>query len=500
MAPNATPLWTAVFIAGCAGGSSEPTPVTDAAVEPALDAAAEPALDAALAPALDATSDAGPRPDVARPRDATTDARGTELDAAEPPSRHDADARPPEDVPGPAPDAALPRCGAFVDDCDHIVPAEVQEHHMQAVDGCAFGLVRDGTVEQAGLLADGVAGAADGYRSLAQVLGDLNRDGRRGITAGAADRLKNHDFVGVRWNSGDHDVDYWMPQGITGGSDAQADGRPEGRRLFLVSWYHKTDARPTKGARISLLDLTDVGEPSYRHLLLVDPVERDGAPTFGAAEYDGGGALHAGGIVWWGRWLYVADTRQGLRVYDLGRITRVPDTDDKDRVGVSAGRVDAHGYRYAVPLVDRYRPAPGACPVKFSFVALDRSSDPPSLVSGEYHSDHPRGLLVHWRLDPETGWLEEEEDGVVRGVDGRVSGQTRVQGALSYEGSTYLSSSSQVGRLGRLYRTRPGLESRITAWPYGCEDLYMERDTDLIWTATEHPGAREVVGIPLRRP
>ena len=81
-----------------------------------------------------------------------------------------------------------------------------------------------------------------------------------------------------------------------------------------------------------------------------------------------------------------------------------------------------------------------------------------------------------------------------------MSAQTRVQGALSYEGNYYISSSSQFTRFGRLYRTRPGRESAISAWVYGCEDLYYERRTGLIWTAAEFEDFRDVIGIPLPLP
>jgi len=505
MGSRLQPVLFVLAATGCAAAadSQEAAPTPDAAdagrVEADIGRARPDAADAGpgAADVPEASPDATePEPDAGLPAlDAGGDSGSADTgDAA--PSAPDA-AR---DAASPEADAGAPRCGPLPGACDHVTPADVREHHMQSVDGCAFGLSRDGNAEALRVLADGIAQAADGYRTLAQVLDDLNREGRPGISAGAADRLRNHDFVGVRWNDGDEDVDYWMPQGITGGSDALGAGRPEGRRLFLVSWYHKTDDRPSKGVRVSLLDLSDPAAPRYRHLLLVEPVGGAGGPSFAATEYDGGGALHAGGIVWWGDRLYVADTHQGLRVFDLGRIVRIPDTDDKRRIGVSPGRVDAHGYRYVVPQVDRYRPVAGACPVKFSFVSLDRSTDPPTLLSGEYHANHPRGRLVHWRLDPGSGWLEEEADGVVRGVDGRISGQTRMQGALTWQRDYYLSSSSQVGNLGRLYRTRPGRESRITAWPRGCEDLYLERDTGLVWTATEHAGSREVVGIPLLPP
>ena len=162
--------------------------------------------------------------------------------------------------------------------------------------------------------------------------------------------------------------------------------------------------------------------------------------------------------------------------------------------------MDAHGYRYAIPLMGRYTLHPDACPVRFSYVGLDRSTDPPRLVTGEYFSDHPNGRMVAWEIDPDTGRLNVL-NGELRGVDAYVSGQTRMQGGLTLEGDVYISSSSQTpSNYGRLYRTHPGMESSISAWPYGCEDLSYESQTGIIWTASEHPGRREVVGIPLLRP
>ena len=79
--------------------------------------------------------------------------------------------------------------------------------------------------------------------------------------------------------------------------------------------------------------------------------------------------------------------------------------------------------------------------------------------------------------------------------------QTRMQGAQRWQNNYYISSSSQIeDKFGRLYRTRSGRESSISAWVYGAEDLYYERATGVIWTAAEHPGYRENVGIPLLVP
>lgn len=36
-------------------------------------------------------------------------------------------------------------------------------------------------------------------------------------------------------------------------------------------WYNKTDDQPSRGARITIADITDLNDVSYRHLLLVEP-------------------------------------------------------------------------------------------------------------------------------------------------------------------------------------------------------------------------------------
>lgn len=97
--------------------------------------------------------------------------------------------------------------------------------------------------------------------------------------------------TGFRWNSGDQDVTYWMPQGITGSANAFAEGTtPEWRKLLLVSWYcdedddfassrisipgHCVDQGNDdhdKGVRISLVDVTDWPTVTYRHVVLVEP-------------------------------------------------------------------------------------------------------------------------------------------------------------------------------------------------------------------------------------
>lgn len=384
-------------------------------------------------------------------------------------------------------------CGAF--DCE-AAEAGTTLGTMTALDGCAFELALEDPASEA--LADALLDRIEGEglgtrRTLDDVLANLNREGRSGLTAGTQDRLSGLSPVGFRWNTGDDAVTYWYPQGITGNRDS---GQMPGRRLLMVSWYHKTETLPVKGARVSLVDIGDLGDVRYRHLLLVDPEGPAASPTFDAARYDSGGALHAGGIVWYGRYLYVADTSQGLRIYDLGRIFQPTHTDDTDRVGLSPGRSDAFGYLYVVPRIARHRLTRESCRVRFSFVGLDRDADPPALVTGEYDANAHDKRLAVWPLDPRSHQLEVRE-GTTRAQLGAVIGQTRAQGGLRIGDDFYVSCSSQDGSFGRLYKGRPGSANASIPWVYGAEDLYHEPESGLLWTPAEHPGSRDVVAVPV---
>lgn len=374
-------------------------------------------------------------------------------------------------------------------------------HQMRALDACAFEMALEKPISEGAQLADELLqrleSSALGKRvTVAEVLQQLNRKAQTGLTSASLSRLKGLDATGFRWNQGDVDTEMWWSQGITGSSDASSTGLVEGRRLLLTSWYHKTDARPTRGVRLSLVDITNFSDINYRHLLLVDPVETPDGPSFREAAYDGGDALHAGGIVWYGDHLYVADTSKGLRIYDMSRIFEPSKTDDTAAIGIRAGRSDAHGYRYAVPRIARYRVTKASCPIRFSFVGLDRASSPPVLTSGEYFADHQNGKITAWPLDPASHGLETRK-GTTRAAEALVIGQTRAQGAVRVGSSYYVSASSQDGtRFGRIYVNEPGDKSRSVQSLRGVEDLYYERDTQRIWTSTEYPGEREVFGMP----
>jgi hypothetical protein len=119
----------------------------------------------------------------------------------------------------------------------------------------------------------------------------------------------------------------WMPQGVTTVADAQQDQKWGGKQPILISWYDKNpddggasggDADKVKGVRVTFLD-RDTGK--YQHVLLVYPFINDsGNATYMSlrtTQVETSDSLHAGGLAWYGNFLYVPDTDRGFRVFDM---------------------------------------------------------------------------------------------------------------------------------------------------------------------------------------
>lgn len=128
--------------------------------------------------------------------------------------------------------------------------------------------------------------------------------------------------------------------------------------------------------RITFTDVSDLsGAITYRHVLLVEPDATRGFKPV---------TNHAGGLAWVDSYLFVADTSRGVRVFDLSRILQVSSAAGcSARCGVSSGVACAYGYSYVLPQVGAYVFPTGlssSCRPLFSFVALDRSTSPPTLT------------------------------------------------------------------------------------------------------------------------
>lgn len=133
----------------------------------------------------------------------------------------------------------------------------------------------------------------------------------------------------------DQETTKWTPQGITSTADALEVGTYEGKNGWLVSWYQD---KPLKSVRITFVDRAD---DSYRHVMLVNPNANDNFTTV---------PIHAGGIVWYGDTLWVVDTNNGVRVFDMSQIWEV-DTKGEGVGKMSGGGYSAATYKYVIPQV-----------------------------------------------------------------------------------------------------------------------------------------------------
>ncbi|MFB6633765.1 hypothetical protein ACFCWY_28115 [Streptomyces sp. NPDC056362] len=352
----------------------------------------------------------------------------------------------------------------------------------------------------------------------------------------------------------------WVPQGLTGVSDAQDDelwGSAGNIQLFASydGWdpgreddpdpatgdcteaeLEADDACNQKGVRITFVQsrvnpASGVSEVRYRHVLLgwtyvnsADHVSFDGLH---ASEYPIQKGVHAGGIVWYGNYLYVADTRNGLRVFDLRTIMDLdPDgdptthdamgsdtdgvrttanTEDKTKVGRHDNVWYSFGYRYVMPQVAAWKfkakqgnPAGSYACVdtgapKASYISLDRSTTPDRLLMGEYC--RPQGDLKS------TGRIASYPVADLEGRSADVTAQGwanylplpggGAQGAAAQDGTLYVNESKGTDEPGNLWRFNWSGGSLVAKGAAvktarGAEDLYVERGTGRLWSLSEH--------------
>ncbi|MFC8589726.1 hypothetical protein ACFUGD_34990 [Streptomyces sp. NPDC057217] len=339
------------------------------------------------------------------------------------------------------------------------------------------------------------------------------------------------------WDAGDAATQEWIPQGITGVSDAQADELWGTRKPLVTGWYDKAGAPlcstdpgtcPDKGVRLSFLDPETpvAGTPDgrrYRHVLLVEPyVNSYGNASYRAVD------VHAGGIAWYKYHLYVADTLNGLRVFDMRSVldlnpdqnASVDDTTlnglksnvtDESRIGRQSNVYYGHTYRYVMPQVASYKfvaaqgnSSAGTCVAtgapKASYVSIDRSVPAaPALIMGEYcnsDTDHPeKGRVGALPIDDTTGLLQQT-GGTVTATSAYHLLRDLTQGAARHNGMyyfnrSYLDNSGSLRRAtvtsGRLIDHGGNITNAV-----GPEDLYVEHGQSVsgaaqyLWSLTEH--------------
>lgn len=285
----------------------------------------------------------------------------------------------------------------------------------------------------------------------------------------------------------------WVPQGVTSVSDAAAGERwAGGGRPMLVSWHDSGRIR---------LTFVNPDRRTYRHVLLVYPTMKGGRPTYSDI------GIHAGGIAWYGYKLYVADTRHGLRVFDMRQIydlraSKAGSTGHASWVGLHGGTYYGHGHRYVMPQTGSWHFARGRTggkcrgsgPLRMSWIAVDRTMWRHVLIAGEYcRPKGPQGRVVTWPLRALSG------SGVVHADWAATLPADRIQGGVRTNGQWWFTQGRGRKR-GRLLTTRRDWWDwdRVTrrTISHGPEDLSCYRGQHRIWTVAEYAGKRALWSFP----
>ncbi|GAA0524199.1 hypothetical protein GCM10011581_44870 [Saccharopolyspora subtropica] len=362
------------------------------------------------------------------------------------------------------------------------------------------------------------------------ILANANRQGSTGdaCTSPALDAMQEAPLRKFCFNAEDTGkvggTVEWMPQGVTTVADANDDQQVGGKQALLVSWYDKgTD--PIKGVRVSFLD---PATSKYRHVLLVYPyINSNGNPSYEAVttpQAGNGNSVHAGGTAWYGNYLYVVDTARGIRIFDMRTIFDLGaadngDTSNKALVGRHDNMYHGFGYRYVMPQVAGWsnpegvvdHPGDYKCTAtgrqRYSYVSLDRSTSPHTLLTGEYcadqHNANLNGRVARWNLAT-TGLPAPDSDGTWRATSAYRLPKPRVQGVTAAAGRWYLSTSNGQNNAGNFQAAVPDKDTGAgvlttdgpnRAVAIGVEDLSYWPGNNEVWTVTEHPGKRVLYSV-----
>ncbi len=303
--------------------------------------------------------------------------------------------------------------------------------------------------------------------------------------------------TGFRFDDGDNSDCQSYPQGITTSRDAVGtanSGNYDGHQLVLVSWYTKDGCTgKQQRSRITLADWDATYPNKYRKILLVEPTGTAAAPDFKDIP------IHAGGVSWYGDYLYVADTGRGMRVFDMRKILNTDTGGTADQIGRQSGSVYyAHNYAYVLPQIGTVT-SQTTSPDKlaWSSVSLDRVSK--SLVMTEYTCPAAQPCTDYPNRAPRAVRYPFASGATTFAATTTASQALqlpwyKLNGVASHNGRWWFNSSGQK----QLYYWTPTAGPSTFAWVGGGESLsYWEDATnpDLLWSLQETVGGRNVFAV-----
>jgi hypothetical protein len=337
-----------------------------------------------------------------------------------------------------------------------------------------------------------------GFKTPAQV--SLNRSGTTsGYTSVYGFNLPTDRRVkGFKWNSGDEQTIEWRPQGITG-------FQWSGKNFLVVTWYGigPSDIEGVnnqhKGVRVSLVDITNMSNITYRHILLVqNKANMSNAELYKSSNsYVQLGSfapvtIHAGGVACYAGKIYVADTRLGIRVFDLAKLIQVAGDDSGTRIGKeSDGTLKAFGYGYVLPQTGYYK-ITNASPFSCIELGEGKTSTDKMLWTGQYITAGSTIVpkVYGFHLNAQGQIVTTPQPEVITPIDNDNGNVYGIQGVYRAGSKTFMATtgnSSFEGSTARLVRYNDGASAGTRyRWPHGAEDLYLEQSTGYLWNLSEY--------------
>lgn len=278
---------------------------------------------------------------------------------------------------------------------------------------------------------------------------------------------------GFQWNDEDEKTLKWRPQGITSMQIKNSNG--EEKKYLLVSWYGLKKAKPTyrlhstvnyhkRGARVSLVDVTNMKKIKYRHILLVG---EDLTPIT---------SLHAGGLVQKGRMLYTVDSRKdnyAVLVFNLDEIREVDPKKYKN-------------YRYILIQKNKH-----TVDFKPAFIGYDNTNHKMLIGSFAHKSASKNTKKLAWYAGINFPLTTTVYDGLYSEMQGAVSGQNpKNKKKVLWISCSY--GRDNNSRLHAMYYQLDSSNKTITLtnktkwhYPPGLEDLHINPKTNRMWLLTE---------------
>jgi len=305
----------------------------------------------------------------------------------------------------------------------------------------------------------------------------------------------------LQWENEDFSTPQWRPQGICKFKSAN------GTNFMIVSWYGRQEAaNDHKGARITIIN-SDT--KNYVHLLLVQNacnIASDSLlfrlPLASSKRYsqlDGFAPVpvHAGGIVCASPYLFVADTKLGIRVFNLNKIYRTTSFTLSDRCGIDDEGIHGFEFEYIIPEVAYYKIS-GAAP--YSYLFLEEANGRKHLWTGQYlKSGVP--FLSRFTID-NSGLIDENKLAeIFVPLDEQGKTIPCAQGFAIYNEICFISRSGAASKNGTTSRlVQFALDERATQtrlWPHGSESLFYNQDQNSVWSLTEFENNRFLFCVKL---